>query len=309
MTTAIKFCDGTGPTCDDGETSQSSIPPSFRGQLLLPGVTPASLSASPGSARAREMTATSGRSCSALLRTTDPLGVCLRMLLGTSAWGSTRCALTWKPSGTRGPLVVPACAVDAPHRRDRVWILAHAGCAPGREGKSAGNVFDRALAERPQASGGPRAPGAHGGAGLLADADGLGRLQGGTGAAGRQGPPLPRRGGSSVANTEGISLRARFRAQEEVGQRWGRSGDGRRQGGSPGGRTDVFPGRSTSASVSEQQCRSFTPEGRTWPAEPGVGRVAHGVPGRVDRLKGLGNAVVPQLAEMFGLAIMAAHDE
>lgn len=26
-------------------------------------------------------------------------------------------------------------------------------------------------------------------------------------------------------------------------------------------------------------------------------------------LKGLGNAVVPQLAEMFGLAIMATHDE
>ena len=24
------------------------------------------------------------------------------------------------------PLIVPACAVDAPHRRDRVWILAHA---------------------------------------------------------------------------------------------------------------------------------------------------------------------------------------
>ena len=24
------------------------------------------------------------------------------------------------------PVVVPACAVDAPHRRDRVWIIAHA---------------------------------------------------------------------------------------------------------------------------------------------------------------------------------------
>ena len=31
-----------------------------------------------------------------------------------------------------------------------------------------------------------------------------------------------------------------------------------------------------------------------WPAEPSVGRVAHGVPARVDRLKCLGNAVVPQ---------------
>src|SRR5690606_41914659 len=29
------------------------------------------------------------------------------------------------------PFVIPACAVDAPHRRDRVWVVAHAegaGC-------------------------------------------------------------------------------------------------------------------------------------------------------------------------------------
>jgi DNA (cytosine-5)-methyltransferase 1 len=35
-----------------------------------------------------------------------------------------------------------------------------------------------------------------------------------------------------------------------------------------------------------------------------VGRVANGVPSRVDRLKGLGNAVVPQIPEMIGRAIM-----
>lgn len=33
-----------------------------------------------------------------------------------------------------------------------------------------------------------------------------------------------------------------------------------------------------------------------WAAEPDVGRVAHGIPARVDRLKCLGNAVVPQQA-------------
>jgi DNA (cytosine-5)-methyltransferase 1 len=36
--------------------------------------------------------------------------------------------------------------------------------------------------------------------------------------------------------------------------------------------------------------------GREWLPEPDVGRVAHGIPYRVDRLKGLGNAIVPQVA-------------
>lgn len=33
-----------------------------------------------------------------------------------------------------------------------------------------------------------------------------------------------------------------------------------------------------------------------WATEPGLGRVAHGIPNRMDRLKGLGNAIVPQVA-------------
>lgn len=36
-----------------------------------------------------------------------------------------------------------------------------------------------------------------------------------------------------------------------------------------------------------------------WQSEPDVGRVAHGVPRRVDRLKGLGNSIVPQIAELI----------
>ena len=45
-----------------------------------------------------------------------------------------------------------------------------------------------------------------------------------------------------------------------------------------------------------------------WQVEPNVGRVADGVPNRVDRLRGLGNAVVPQVAEYIGHLIMAAHN-
>ena len=43
-----------------------------------------------------------------------------------------------------------------------------------------------------------------------------------------------------------------------------------------------------------------------WETEPDVGRVAHGIPSRVDRLRGLGNAVVPQVAEYVGRMIMAS---
>jgi DNA (cytosine-5)-methyltransferase 1 len=40
-----------------------------------------------------------------------------------------------------------------------------------------------------------------------------------------------------------------------------------------------------------------------WETEPDVGRVADGIPNRVDRLRGLGNAVVPQVAEYIGRLI------
>lgn len=44
-----------------------------------------------------------------------------------------------------------------------------------------------------------------------------------------------------------------------------------------------------------------------WDVEPNVGRVADGVPGRVDRLRGLGNAVVPQVAEWIGWQIIGGR--
>lgn len=47
--------------------------------------------------------------------------------------------------------------------------------------------------------------------------------------------------------------------------------------------------------------------GGWWGVEPSMGRVAHGVPNRVDRLKALGNAVVPQIPELIGRAILEAR--
>lgn len=42
-----------------------------------------------------------------------------------------------------------------------------------------------------------------------------------------------------------------------------------------------------------------------WEIEPDVGRVAHGLPNRMDRLKQLGNAVVPQIVQIIGESILA----
>jgi DNA (cytosine-5)-methyltransferase 1 len=51
-----------------------------------------------------------------------------------------------------------------------------------------------------------------------------------------------------------------------------------------------------------------TAGGGWWTTEPDVGRVAHGVPARVDRLGGLGNAVVPQVAEWLGWRLLEVAD-
>jgi DNA (cytosine-5)-methyltransferase 1 len=52
--------------------------------------------------------------------------------------------------------------------------------------------------------------------------------------------------------------------------------------------------------------RGATHDGDHWAVEPDVGRVAHGIPHRVDRLRCLGSAVVPQVAEWIGRQIMRA---
>ena len=44
-----------------------------------------------------------------------------------------------------------------------------------------------------------------------------------------------------------------------------------------------------------------------WATEPDVGRVAYGIPSRVDRLKCLGNSIIPQIAEMIFRELEAAR--
>ena len=157
---------------------------------------------------------------------------------------------------TAWPVVIPACAVDAPHRRDRVWIVAHAGCEGIHKRRVAG------------------------------DAEIEGRQQGGMvcdGLSQRQS-----REGEVVADTNGNGIQGR----EEQGS----NGKDRQKP------TDK---------QSERLCCDGGGGARgeaEWLPEPDVGRVAHGIPKRVDKLKGLGNAVVPQIPEMIGYAILEAEE-
>jgi DNA (cytosine-5)-methyltransferase 1 len=93
-------------------------------------------------------------------------------------------------------------------------------------------------------------------------------------------------------------------ATSESGAEWERA----RAGGQRSGALADADG----AGRSEQRCaesgsspKSSLELDRWWAAEPGVGRVADGVPHRVDRLAALGNALVPQIAEWIGRRILA----
>lgn len=63
---------------------------------LFPGDSPANPSASPDKDLAVQMTATSGRRCSALLTRSGPLGSLAKTLLASPAWYNPVCKLTWQ---------------------------------------------------------------------------------------------------------------------------------------------------------------------------------------------------------------------
>lgn len=64
----------------------------------------------------------------------------------------------------------------------------------------------------------------------------------------------------------------------------------------------VRKGRNSESSIRKGQEKPMC--GVTnWSTEPELGRVADGIPDRVDRIKALGNAVVPQCAQVFARAI------
>jgi len=123
--------------------------------------------------------------------------------------------------------------------------------------------------------------------------------------------------GETVANAKGERTR-----ENDEGLRSRTSGVSGRQGTS-GTEEDVANTESSIGNDNEAVTRdgesstqevfgdgsSVRGESTWWHTEPDVGRVAHGVPGRVYRLKGLGNSIVPKIAEEIGKAIIKAEKE
>jgi DNA (cytosine-5)-methyltransferase 1 len=136
---------------------------------------------------------------------------------------------------------IPASAVGAPHRRDRIWIVAYPNSQHGRSKRS---IKISARWQAWDQSSGSR---------------------------------------SNGSNTDSQGLEGRTQTIRQEKER-------------------------------NQDTRHFGPlvsvirRDSQWDIEPNVGRVANGVSGRVDRLKQLGNAVVPQIPELIGKAIMAKKD-
>ena len=128
------------------------------------------------------------------------------------------------------PCVVPACAVDARHRRDRVWIVAYSDAAGWRKQRKHQSTTTKNASIKC--------------------------------------------GSEDVADPNGDD---RYRRSSDV--QMGRS-------------------RSTGEIASDDNAN-----GIKWLPEPSVGRVAHGIPHRSHRLRCLGNAIVPAVAEVFARAI------
>jgi len=114
-----------------------------------------------------------------------------------------------------------------------------------------------------------------------------------------------------VANTESFGSReTRYSDQEErsegsrATQLDGSCGDVANANGERSQRTKQSETHRGETETQLSTTQSIKTEGNHWEFEPDVGRVAYGVPGRVHRLKALGNSIVPKIVEEIGYALI-----
>lgn len=170
--------------------------------------------------------------------------------------------------------IIPACAVDAKHERKRVWIVAHsAQRGSERNTGSVQSENEQQEAKRQKE-----------------------RIRQSFNAS----------QGDDVPNSDGSGFGERRRAESIQSQQHSAQCLGQTISYSVNDGHNRAEGNASEPSSDEPNNGLFE-RGNTWEPEPGVGRVANGVPGRVDRLRSLGNAVVPQVVEVIGRAIMATE--
>lgn len=203
------------------------------------------------------------------------------------------------------PVIIPACATDAKHRRDRVWILA----ANARRNDGAESECQH---ERPEIGCGSGEDELVAGKDVAHSGHGCGR-QGGIQGHGKDknemGKGTPNnleQSSKDVANPEGSEPRQspKREGREDSGGGSGNIRGATQAGGNPMADSDRTGQREADRIAQSGFCLLVDglPDGLdgrhcTWPEEPqGIPRVAGGVQDRVNKLKGLGNAILPQVA-------------
>ena len=167
---------------------------------------------------------------------------------------------------------IPACALGAPHLRQRLWIIAHADSESEPDGAryaTPQGKLGKDMADPDRDDGGR---------GSCTQSQGRdARMEHGSGGE-RCGKPDP---DPTMADPTGIECK--------------RSG-AKRSG----------QGRSEEASGGYRSSRAAT---SYWETEPPVGRLVDGLPDRVSQLRALGNSIIPQIAEEIGHAIRTAETD
>lgn len=168
--------------------------------------------------------------------------------------------------------VLGAFHAGAPHRRERIWIVATVANAQRVKQRQEALSYGCAAGVDEQAATENRREGSGATSGcsrILAHADSLRELQ----PKGSERDERRRAGDSSapMANTDGVHEQGQFSSGADA-EGWAESG--------------------------QRPLGSRGDGGEWWLTEPDVGRVAHGVAARVDRLRCLGNGQVPAVAAL-----------
>jgi len=183
------------------------------------------------------------------------------------------------------PFNIPAAGVGAPHRRERIWFIAvRSDVANTKSIESREQTKRQGWKNSTRGSFDSRGNPKKGSEEDVADTNT--RLGNG------ENEEIQSRGQTSISSSEGTNKKL---------------ADTNGEGLEGFGQSSRQLSKTFFATDSSEE-RQRTMDQGWWSVEPNVGRVAHGVSGRVHRLKGLGNSIVPQIVEEIGKAIIKAAE-